>query len=232
MQKRNLLSAAFALFTFCLAHAQAAQPVVEVYKSAYCGCCEGWVAHLRANGFTVEAHDVPDPAAYRARFGIPQELGSCHSAKVGDYALEGHVPARDIARLLAEQPKARGLAVPGMPLGSPGMEADRAEAFDVMLIQADGKHTVYQHHAANASAQIAAAPTAMSDGEVRKIDAGRGLVSIKHGPLANLGMPPMTMTFELASAELAHDVKPGDKVRFVAEKSGNGYRVTRLEAAR
>ena len=235
MQKRTLLRFAFTLLALCGASVHAAQPVIEVYKSAYCGCCEGWVEHLRANGFTVKSNDVPDPAVHRARLGIPKELGSCHSAKVGDYAIEGHVPARDIKRLLAEQPKAKGLAVPGMPLGSPGMEADRSDAFDVVLIQTDDKRSVYQHYPAGsdaggkgAEAQVA---PGMAEGEVRKIDTGKQRITIKHGPLANLGMPPMTMAFQVESAELLKSVKAGDKINFVAEKSGNGYRVTRLERA-
>jgi hypothetical protein len=126
--------------------AAAAPPVVEVYKSPTCGCCEEWVKHLRANGFTVNAHDVSNPSDYRAKFGIPDQLGSCHSAKVQGYALEGHVPAADIKHLLATKPKARGLAVPGMPSGSPGMEAPRHDAYDVVLVQDDGKASVYKHY--------------------------------------------------------------------------------------
>jgi hypothetical protein len=102
---------------------------------------------LRANGFTVQAHDVPDTAKYRAKFGMPDQLGSCHSATVQGYALEGHVPAPDIKRLLATRPKAKGLAVPGMPSGSPGMDAPRHDAYDVVLVQESGKATVYKHYA-------------------------------------------------------------------------------------
>jgi hypothetical protein len=127
--------------------ATAAAPVVEVYKSPTCGCCEEWIKHLRANGFTVQAHDVPDTAKYRAKFGMPDQLGSCHSATVQGYALEGHVPAPDIKRLLATRPKAKGLAVPGMPSGSPGMDAPRHDAYDVVLVQESGKATVYKHYA-------------------------------------------------------------------------------------
>jgi hypothetical protein len=127
--------------------AAAAAPVVEVYKSPTCGCCEEWIKHLRANGFTVQAHDVPDTSGYRAKFGIPEQLGSCHSAKVQGYALEGHVPASDIKRLLATRPKAKGLAVPGMPSGSPGMESPRHDPYDVVLVQDGGKATVYKHYA-------------------------------------------------------------------------------------
>lgn len=126
--------------------ATAAKPVVEVYKTASCGCCKGWVKHLEQNGFAVKAHDVANPGDYREKFGIPQELGSCHSAKVGGYALEGHVPAAEIKRLLASKPRAAGLAVPAMPLGSPGMEGPRSDPYDVLLVGKDGKATVFKRY--------------------------------------------------------------------------------------
>ncbi|QNA89061.1 DUF411 domain-containing protein [Massilia sp. Dwa41.01b] len=133
------------LFAFPLL-AGAAQPIVEVYKSASCGCCKGWIRHLEENGLSVRAHDVPDTSEYRAKFGIPQALGSCHSARVGAYAIEGHVPASEIKRLLATKPKAAGLAVPAMPLGSPGMEGPRNDPYDVLLVAKDGKTSVYRHY--------------------------------------------------------------------------------------
>ena len=102
--------------------------------------------HLRAIGFRVKPQDVKDPGAYRARFGVPHALGSCHTAVVEGYAIEGHVPAREIKRLLAERPKARGLAVPGMPAGSPGMQSDRSVPFDVLLVLPDGSHAVYARY--------------------------------------------------------------------------------------
>jgi hypothetical protein len=123
-------------------------PVIDVYKSATCGCCTQWVAHLQANGFQVRARNVPNTAAYRTQFGVPSSLGSCHTATIGGYAIEGHVPASDIRRLLVEKPKAKGLAVPEMPMGSPGMEGADAEAFDVLLFQTDGSRTVYRRYAA------------------------------------------------------------------------------------
>ena len=126
--------------------AGAAQPTIEVYKTASCGCCKGWVEHLEANGFTVKAHDVANPGDYREKFGIPQELGSCHSARVGGYALEGHVPAAEIKRLLASKPKATGLAVPAMPLGSPGMEGPRSDPYDVLLVKKDGETAVFKRY--------------------------------------------------------------------------------------
>ncbi|SFV09296.1 DUF411 domain-containing protein [Pseudoduganella namucuonensis] len=126
--------------------AQAAGPVIQVYKSATCGCCGHWVEHLKGQGFSVKATDVPSPAEYREKAGIPAQYGSCHTAMVGGYAIEGHVPAREIKRLLKERPKAVGLAVPAMPMGSPGMEGPRKDPYDVLLIQADGKTSVYQHY--------------------------------------------------------------------------------------
>ena len=99
------------------------RPVIEVYKSPTCGCCTAWVEHVRQAGFAVEAQNVDQEAlyAFKDRFQIAPELAGCHTAVVGDYFIEGHVPASDIERLLAERPVARGLTVPGMPMSSPGM---------------------------------------------------------------------------------------------------------------
>lgn len=127
--------------------AWSAMPVsIEVFKSPYCGCCEGWVKHLRQNGFAVQVHDVGDVPAARKKLGMPDELGSCHTAKVGNYVVEGHVPAADIQRLLKERPKALGLAVPSMPPGSPGMESPKPVPFDTLLVQQDGGTRVFAHH--------------------------------------------------------------------------------------
>jgi hypothetical protein len=123
--------------------------LVEVWKSPSCGCCKDWVAHLEANGFQVRVHDTGN-TAIRAQLGIPQKLASCHTARIGGYALEGHVPAADIKRLLQQAPAAAGLAVPGMPVGSPGMDgpayAGRRDPYDVLLIAKDGSATVFQSH--------------------------------------------------------------------------------------
>jgi len=152
MKRRTFLSAAVVAAAGLPAIARlaqaapVAQPVIEVYKSATCGCCGAWVEHLRANGFRVNAHDVPDPSDYREKYRIPNELGSCHTGVVQGYALEGHVPASEIRRLLKEKPKAIGLAVPAMPMGSPGMEGHRKDPYDVLLVMADGSHKVYQHY--------------------------------------------------------------------------------------
>lgn len=119
---------------------------VEVYKSPYCGCCEKWVQHLKKNGFDVVARDINDVPAARQALGMPERYGSCHTAKVGGYVVEGHVPAEDIRRLLKEKPKAVGLAAPGMPQGSPGMETARPQPYDTLLVQADGGATVFAKH--------------------------------------------------------------------------------------
>jgi hypothetical protein len=126
--------------------ASAATQSIEVYKTATCGCCEAWVRHLRANGFKVNAHDVANPSDTREKMGIPDRLGSCHTAVVGGYAIEGHVPAAEIKRLLAAKPKAKGLAVPSMPPGSPGMEGAAHMPYDVLLVNNDGSTKVYKHY--------------------------------------------------------------------------------------
>lgn len=124
----------------------AARPVVTVYKSPTCGCCTAWAEHMREAGFPVETVDVGDMSAVKRRYGIPPGLQSCHTAVVDGYAIEGHVPAEDVKRLLAEAPEAGGLAVPGMPIGSPGMEqGDTVEPYEVLLVD-DGQATVFARH--------------------------------------------------------------------------------------
>jgi hypothetical protein len=118
--------------------ALAADPIITVHKDPDCGCCTGWVQHLRAAGFVVEVNDAADLVAVRKSFAIPPELAACHTAEMGGYLLEGHVPAQAVRRLLAERPKARGLAVPGMPIGSPGMEGGEPQPYTVLLFDADG----------------------------------------------------------------------------------------------
>ena len=127
--------------------APGAREVIEVYKSPACGCCGEWIKHLRANGFEVRAHDVADSAEYRRRYGVPEAFASCHTARLGGYVIEGHVPAREIGRLLTERPRAQGLAVPGMPAGSPGMEQEgRRDRYEVLLFQRDGRHVIYARY--------------------------------------------------------------------------------------
>jgi hypothetical protein len=127
--------------------AAAAATNIHVYKTPTCSCCGKWVQHLRDNGFTVTVQDVPDTAPYRKKSGIPENMASCHTGVVGSYGIEGHVPATEIQRLLKEHPQAKALAVPGMPIGSPGMEAGTTrQPYSVMLIDAQGKAAVYQKY--------------------------------------------------------------------------------------
>jgi len=125
------------------------RPRVEVWKDAQCGCCGDWIRHLEANRFQVRINDTGNTRA-RARLGVPEKLGSCHTALVGGYAIEGHVPARDVHRLLRERPAAIGLAVPGMPVGSPGMDGPeyqgRKDAYAVLLIRRDGSTQVFSNY--------------------------------------------------------------------------------------
>lgn len=146
--RRSVLAGAALLL---IAHLPAAaKPLfAEVWKDPNCGCCKDWVIYLEANGFTVRVNDSGNTAA-RARLGIPTKLGSCHTGLVEGYAIEGHVPAREIIRLLREKPAVLGLAVPGMPVGSPGMDGavygDRRDPYDVLLVSRDGSTRVYQSY--------------------------------------------------------------------------------------
>jgi hypothetical protein len=119
-------------------------PTVVVYKTESCGCCKLWVEHMQSHGFPVEVTNVDDLGPVKERAGVPYGLGSCHTAEVGGYFIEGHVPATEVQRLLAEKPKARGLTVPGMPMGSPGMEqGGRVEPYQVLLVHEDGSTSVF-----------------------------------------------------------------------------------------
>jgi hypothetical protein len=123
-----------------------ADPVqVQVYKSASCGCCNKWIDHLESHGFSVRATDVSDLASIKAENGLPPRLASCHTAIVEGYVVEGHVPARDIQRLLRERPKVSGLAVPGMPIGSPGMEGPNPERYRVLSFGPEGTSVFASH---------------------------------------------------------------------------------------
>ena len=127
----------------------AAGPEVTVYKDPSCGCCHLWVKHLEANGFQVKVHEVDNMDQYKKTHGVPSSVKSCHTATVDGYTIEGHVPAEEIQRLLKERPKAKGLAVPGMPVGSPGMEAGTTrQAYAVLLFDAEGKTSVYRQYSA------------------------------------------------------------------------------------
>lgn len=125
-----------------------ALPAVIVHKNPSCGCCNGWVEHMRQAGFVVEVLDVENLHPVKTRVGLPSGMGSCHTAEVAGYFVEGHVPAEDVKRLLAERPAARGLALPGMPVGSPGMEdpSGRVQPYTVMLVKPDGTTRPFVRH--------------------------------------------------------------------------------------
>jgi hypothetical protein len=131
------------------AFAEAPTPSIEVWKSATCQCCGKWVSHLEENGFAVETNAADNAAlkAIKRDAGISEKLDACHTAKIDGYVIEGHVPASDIKRLVAERPDAVGLTVPGMPVGSPGMEqGGKTEPYDVLLIKKDSTTEVFAHH--------------------------------------------------------------------------------------
>lgn len=229
--RRRLLLALAALPV--AATAQSPQKVfVEVWKDAGCGCCGDWVKHLQDNGFTVKANDGGNEQM-RAKLGMPAQFASCHTALVGGYAVEGHVPAREIRRLLAERPRAVGLSVPGMPVGTPGMDdpayGGRKDPYDVLLVRKDGRSQVFaSYHKVSASPQQAAEGP-MAEGEVRKVDVANGKITLKHGEIRNLDMPPMTMVFTVRDKALLANVRAGDKVRFAAQQVGAQYFVTAIE---
>lgn len=149
MKRRQILTALAAGAAAAALPALAANklPLVEVFKSPTCGCCGAWVDHLKDAGFPVKVVEVDDTTVTRKRYGLPDKFGSCHTGIVNSYVVEGHVPATEIKRLLASKPSAIGLAVPGMPVGSPGMEyGDRRDPYDVYLIDKSGRETVFAHY--------------------------------------------------------------------------------------
>jgi len=144
MRKSFFGAIAFAaMFVGGAAHAA----TLTVYKSPSCGCCGKWIEHVEAHGFTVTTVPTDDMMAVKKRLGVPDDAMSCHTTKVGNYVVEGHVPASDIKRLLAQKPKARGIAVAGMPMGSPGMEmGGQRQPYATMLIGSNGKLSVFARH--------------------------------------------------------------------------------------
>lgn len=116
---------------------------ITVYKSPTCGCCKKWISHLEANGFEVTAHDTYDMQSIKRQNGVADHLASCHTAIVNGYVIEGHVPADNIKRLLKEKPVAAGLTVPGMPMGSPGMEGPRKDPYNVLLFNRAGDSAIF-----------------------------------------------------------------------------------------
>ncbi len=149
MNRRNLLSlvASLAATAALPSLAKSSLPQIEVFKNPDCGCCGAWVDHLKAAGFPVKVQETQDAPAVRKRYGIPDALGSCHTGVVAGYALEGHVPAADVKRLLTLKPVAAGLTVPGMPVGSPGMEVGaRKDAYQVLLVDKAGRSSVFSSY--------------------------------------------------------------------------------------
>ncbi len=240
MQRRHLLLATLGLSLSSLgAMAQAALPPLQVWKDPNCGCCDDWVALLRADGFRVQIFDSGNTAV-RQRLGLPAKYGSCHTALVGGYVVEGHVGVSEIRRLLAEKPDAIGLAVPDMPVGSPGMDGpaygNRRDRYDVLLVQRNGEARVFEHHRGNAgdfkrTSDTASGTLPMAEAEVRKVDARAGKITLKHGDITNLDMPPMTMVFQVNDPALLNQVKAGDKVRFTADKIKGAYTVMSITPA-
>lgn len=153
LRRRELAALALGSFlpawVFAQPVAKAWAPLIQVWKDPNCGCCKDWIAHMEKNGFRTQTLDTGN-SAMRQRLGMPQKFGSCHTALVGGYVLEGHVPAREVLRLLQEKPTALGLAVPRMPVGSPGMDGPeyggRKDPYDVLLVGKDGSSTVFQSY--------------------------------------------------------------------------------------
>ena len=145
--RRNLLAAAVAVLAAPHAWA-AAPPPLTVYKTASCGCCRGWITIMTRAGYRPKVVNVEDITPIGKRHGVPFELSSCHLATIGGYVVVGHVPAADVGRLLKERPKALGITVPGMPLGSPGMETpdERKEPYQTLLLLPGGKTRVFARH--------------------------------------------------------------------------------------
>jgi hypothetical protein len=150
MTRHIYLAAVLAALVFAVGPAQAQRPAptVQVYKSPTCGCCANWVKHLQQHGFRTQVTETEDVAAIKAQHRIPARAQSCHTAVVDGYVIEGHVPAADVQRLLKERPAVIGLAVPGMPIGSPGMEVPnvKPQAYDVVTFDKQGQLKVFASH--------------------------------------------------------------------------------------
>lgn len=147
LDRRTVLGCALAVIPAAACSRPAKATEVNVYKSPYCGCCGAWVDNLRLSGLSVVVHDMDDVTPIASKAGVPDGARSCHTALVDGYFLEGHVPASDIRKLLRERPKARGIAVPGMPTGSPGMEqGDRKDAYATLIVDRSGVTRVFARH--------------------------------------------------------------------------------------
>ena len=149
MRHRNILVLIASLILLVTSSpSQQSRPLVTVFKNPTCGCCGKWIEHLKSNGFVVKVQEVNDTSPYERQYHVPRGMASCHTAVVNGYTIEGHVPAADIKRLLNERPKAVGLAVPGMPTGSPGMEAAHSDAYSVFVFDESGQTSVYVRYPA------------------------------------------------------------------------------------
>ena len=145
MKSRRTFVAFIAAVVLMPAVVSAQAPLVEIWKSPQCGCCDDWTKHIQKNGFATKVHVVADTTTVRRNAGIPDRLASCHTARVGGYSIEGHVPAKDIRRLLAEKPRAIGLAIPGMPQSAPGMD-NPGYPYNVLLVDLDGRTSIYSRY--------------------------------------------------------------------------------------
>ncbi|NOT40087.1 MAG: DUF411 domain-containing protein [Alphaproteobacteria bacterium] len=148
--RRQMLMTAAAFAALAPGCTAATGLAIKVYKDPSCGCCTAWVDHLNANGFSATVDESADMAAIKAKLGVPDDLTSCHTGLINGYAIEGHVPADDIKRLLKEKPKAAGIAVPGMPVNSPGMEVEGQpdERYTVWLFTKGGARSAFAAHGA------------------------------------------------------------------------------------
>lgn len=147
INRRTMLGVLLAAIPAAACSKAARAATLNVYKSPSCGCCSAWVDHIRSSGMAVFVHDMEDVSPVAAKAGVPDEARSCHTAIVDGYFVEGHVPVPDIRRLLKERPKARGIAVPGMPIGSPGMEqGDMRQPYDTLIVDRNGAMRVFARH--------------------------------------------------------------------------------------
>lgn len=144
LTRRSALGLVAAALTLPPYSAFAQAPAILVHKDPNCGCCTGWVRHLKDAGFAVTVEDTANLQAVRKRLGVPSDLAACHTAEIGGYVVEGHVPALAVRQLLEKRPAAVGLAVPGMPAGSPGMEGGTPQKYDVVLFGMSGRQTFMQ----------------------------------------------------------------------------------------
>ncbi|MFV1982667.1 MAG: DUF411 domain-containing protein [Thiohalomonadales bacterium] len=147
MKNKIIIILTISLFYFTTNVFAAPLAEITVYKSPTCGCCTKWISHLEKNGFKVNAFNVKDVSVYKVKNKVTPELASCHTATVNGYTIEGHVPAQDIVRLLKEKPNVKGLAVPGMPMGSPGMEmGSKKDPYDVVSFDEKGNKKIFSSH--------------------------------------------------------------------------------------